>query len=620
MPQQKKKNGDLTVKNDKLSKQNIVLYFFGIIPVVWLGLLIAPCMDNGLVSLIQKFGTVMQNPFHIQLCEDSLKTVLIMLLIYGIAIGVYLSTDRNYRRREEHGSAKWGSAGSVNKKYADKKKDENKLLTQNVAIGLDGRKHRRNLNVLVCGGSGAGKTRFYAKPNIMNANTSFVVLDPKGELLRDTGNLLKEKGYEVKVLDLIDMEKSHCYNPFVYLHSDDDIQRLTTNLFKNTTPKGSQTQDPFWDQTAAMLLKALVCYLHYEAPPDEQNFPMVMEMIRAGDVKEDNEEYQSVLDELFERLEERNPEHIALKYYRAYHSGSAKTLKSIQISLVSRLEKFNLDSLAGITQTDEMELGNIGEKKTAVFAVIPDNDSSFNFIVGMLYTQLFQQLYYQADSIHGGRLPVHVHFVMDEFANVALPDEFDKLLSTMRSREISVSIIIQNLAQLKALFEKQWESIVGNCDEFLYLGGNEQSTHEYVSKLLGKETIDTNTYGRSRGRNGNYSTNYQLAGRELMTPDEVRMLDNKYALLFIRGERPIQDLKYDILHHPNVSLTTDGGAPAYKHGEDTRSIASMEFSFDPKLIKEAEKIGADNHDFILLSEEELEELLNEKEKRENEES
>ena len=620
MPQQKKKNGDLTVKNDKLSKQNIVLYFFGIIPVVWLGLLIAPCMDNGLVSLIQKFGTVMQNPFHIQLCEDSLKTVLILLLIYGIAIGVYLSTDRNYRRREEHGSAKWGSAGSVNKKYADKKKDENKLLTQNVAIGLDGRKHRRNLNVLVCGGSGAGKTRFYAKPNIMNANTSFVVLDPKGELLRDTGNLLKEKGYEVKVLDLIDMEKSHCYNPFVYLHSDDDIQRLTTNLFKNTTPKGSQTQDPFWDQTAAMLLKALVCYLHYEAPPDEQNFPMVMEMIRAGDVKEDNEEYQSVLDELFERLEERNPEHIALKYYRAYHSGSAKTLKSIQISLVSRLEKFNLDSLAGITQTDEMELGNIGEKKTAVFAVIPDNDSSFNFIVGMLYTQLFQQLYYQADSIHGGRLPVHVHFVMDEFANVALPDEFDKLLSTMRSREISVSIIIQNLAQLKALFEKQWESIVGNCDEFLYLGGNEQSTHEYVSKLLGKETIDTNTYGRSRGRNGNYSTNYQLAGRELMTPDEVRMLDNKYALLFIRGERPIQDLKYDILHHPHVSLTTDGGAPAYKHGEDTRSIASMEFSFDPKVIKEAEKIGADNHDFILLSEEELEELLNEKEKRENEES
>ena len=608
------------MRQDKFSKQNVILYLCGILPVVWLGLLIAPCLKDGLPGLVQQFGSVMQNPFQIQLCEDSVKTVLTLLLVYGIAIGVYLSTEHNYRRREEHGSAKWGAAGSVNKKYANKDKTENKLLTQNVAIGLDGRKHRRNLNVLVCGGSGAGKTRFYAKPNIMNANTSFVVLDPKGELLRDTGHLLEEKGYEIKVLDLIDMEKSHCYNPFVYLHSDDDIQRLTTNLFKNTTPKGSQTQDPFWDQTAAMLLKALVCYLHYEAPPDEQNFSMVMEMIRAGDVKEDNEEYQSVLDELFERLEERNPEHIALKYYRAYHSGSAKTLKSIQISLVSRLEKFNLDSLAGITQCDEMDLGQIGEKKTAVFAVIPDNDSSFNFIVGMLYTQLFQQLYYQADSVHGGRLPVHVHFVMDEFANVALPDEFDKLLSTMRSREISVSIIIQNLAQLKALFEKQWESIVGNCDEFLYLGGNEQSTHEYVSKLLGKETIDTNTYGRSRGRNGSYSTNYQLAGRELMTPDEVRMLDNQYALLFIRGERPIRDLKYDILHHPNVALTTDGSAPAYTHGEDTRSIASMAFSFDKKAVKNAEKLEAEKHEFLLYSEEELEELLDEKEKKDNEEA
>ena len=608
------------MRHDKFSKQNILLYCLGTIPVIWLALLIAPFMEDGLPGLIKNFGAAMSRPFYITLCGNSLKTILVLLLCYGLAIGIYLSTQRNYRRREEHGSAQWGSPAQVNRKYADKVPTRNKILTQNVSVGLDGRRHRRNLNTLVCGGSGAGKTRFFAKPNLCQANSSYVVLDPKGELLRDTGNLLSSKGYDIKVLDLINMEKSHCYNPFVYISSDDDIQRLTTNLFKNTTPKGSQTQDPFWDQTAAMLLKALVCYLHYEAPPDEQNFSMVMEMIRAGDVKEDNEEYQSVLDELFERLEERNPEHIALKYYRAYHSGSAKTLKSIQISLVSRLEKFNLDSLAGITQYDEMDLGQIGEKRTAVFAVIPDNDSSFNFIVGMLYTQLFQQLYYQADSVHGGRLPVHVHFVMDEFANVALPDEFDKLLSTMRSREISVSIIIQNLAQLKALFEKQWESIVGNCDEFLYLGGNEQSTHEYVSKLLGKETIDTNTYGRSRGRNGSYSTNYQLAGRELMTPDEVRMLDNRYALLFIRGERPIRDLKYDILHHPNVALTTDGSAPAYTHGEDTRSIASMAFSFDKKAVKNAATMEAEKHEFLLYSEEELEELLDKKEKKDHEES
>ena len=598
------------MRRDKFSKQNIILYCCGCIFVIWLALLIAPCMKDGVVGLIENFGAVMENPFRIQLCEDSFRTVLILLLIYGVAIAVYLSTDRNYRRREEHGSAKWGTPSQVNRKYANPVKTENKLLTQNVALGLDGRKHRRNLNVLVCGGSGSGKTRFYAKPNIMNANTSFVVLDPKGELLRDTGALLKNKGYEVKVIDLIDMSKSHCYNPFVYLRDDNDIQRLVTNLFKNTTPKGAQSQDPFWDQAATMLLLALVFYLHYEAPPEEQNFPMVMEMIRAGEVKEDNEDYRSTLDILFERLESRNPDHIALKYYRGYHSGSGKTLKSIQITPISRLEKFNLESLASITQTDELELAKLGERKTAVFAVIPDNDSSFNFIVGMLYTQLFQQLYYQADVVHGGRLPVHVHFVMDEFANVALPDEFDKLLATMRSREISVSIIIQNLAQLKALFEKQWESIVGNCDEFLYLGGNEQSTHEYVSKLLGKETIDTNTYGQSRGRNGSYSTNWQISGRELLDSAEVRMLDNQYALLFIRGERPVEDFKYDILKHPNVKLSTDGGAEPYRHGEDLISFATLELDEGALKRAMAEPVGED--EYLFFCEEELEELLKRK--------
>ena len=606
------------MRQDKFSKQNIILYLCGVIPVIWMGLLIAPCMGNGMAGLIQDFSSVMEHPFHIRLCGDSLRTVLILLLAYGLAIGIYLANDRNYRRREEHGSAKWGVPGQVNKRYAEKDITENKLLTQNVAIGLDGRKHRRNLNILACGGTGSGKTRFFAKPNVMNAKSSYVILDPKGEILRDTGNLLKEKGYEIRVLDLINMEKSHCYNPFLYLRNDNDIQRLVTNLFKNTTPKGSQSQDPFWDQAATMLLLALVFYLHYEAPPEEQNFPMVMEMIRAGEVKEDDENYKSTLDLLFERLEMRNPEHIALKYYRGYHSGSGKTLKSIQITLISRLEKFNLESLASITQTDEMELWNLGEQRTAIFAVIPDNDSSFNFLVGMLYTQMFQQLYYQADIVHGGRLPVHVHFVMDEFANVALPDEFDKLLSTMRSREISVSIIIQNLAQLKALFEKQWESIVGNCDEFLYLGGNEQSTHEYVSKLLGKETIDTNTYGQSRGRNGSYSTNWQISGRELLDASEVRMLDNKYALLFIRGERPIKDFKYDILKHPNLKLTTDGGAKPYRHGQDLISIAS--FGINEKLIKEADAVPVGEDEYIFLSEDELEELLRrKKEEKKNEE-
>lgn len=606
------------MREDKFSRANIILYLLGLLPTVWLGLLVAPALRSGLPNLIRNLAVVFSNPFHIVWCEDSVKAVLIFICAYAMGIGIYLSTARNYRRREEHGSAHWGNAGQVNKKYENKTEPEkNKILTQKTKIGLDGRKHRRNLNVLVCGGSGAGKTRFYAKPNIMQANTSFVILDPKGENVRDTGSLLKAKGYDIKVLDLINMDKSYCYNPFVYLHSDNDIQKLVTNIFKNTTPKGSQSQDPFWDQAAMMLLLALVFYLHYEAPPEEQNFPMVMEMIRSGEVKEDDDGFMSPLDRLFARLAERSPDHIALKYYRNYRSGSGKTLKSIQITLVARLEKFNLDSLANLTQLDEMELDRLGEEKIAIYAVIPDNDSSYNFIVGMLYTQLFQQLYYSADVKHGGRLPVHVHCVMDEFANVALPDEFDKLLSTMRSREISVSIIIQNLAQLKKLFEKEWESIVGNCDEFLYLGGNEQSTHEYVSKLLGKETIDMNTYGQSKGRNGNYSTNWQITGRELMTPDEVRMMDNKYALLFIRGERPIMDLKYDILKHPNIKLSADGGAEPYEHARPNYSIGSI--SFDSSVLKmEPFELTDEVGDFAILTEEEIEEILkNEKLEEEN---
>ena len=585
----------------------------GLIPVIWFALRIAPGIESGILSYLP---IAMKTPLHIEWCDYSLKSILIAVLAYLIAVGVFFSSKGNYRRGEEHGSAKWGVAKTVNRKYSDKDCMSNKVLTKNVSIGLNGWEHRRNLNVLVCGGSGAGKTRFYAKPNIMNANTSFVILDPKGELLRDTGNLLKKKGYEIKVIDLINMEKSHCYNPFVYLRNDNDIQRLVVNLFKNTTPKGSQTNDPFWDQAAMMLLLALIFYLHYEAPENEQNFSMVMEMIRAGEIYEDSDEYRSPLDELFDRLEQRAPEHVALKYYRSYRSGSAKTLKSIQISLIARLEKFNLDSLAGITQTDEMELWRLGEKKTAVFAVIPDNDSSFNFIIGMLYTQLFQQLYYQADVVHGGRLPIHVHFVMDEFANVALPDEFDKLLSTMRSREISVSIIIQNFAQLRALFDKQWESIAGNCDEFLYLGGNEQTTHEYVSKLLGRETIDTNSYGQSKGRGGSYTTNRQKSGRELMTPDEVRMLDNCYALLFIRGECPIKDLKYDILKHPNVAFTADGNGESYQHGEDTMSISTL--ILDHALWEHAEIVDIDLENYLILTNEELEKMISNWEEIKNE--
>ena len=583
-----------------------ILSLIGIIPVVWLGLLIAPSVKGGLPEILTSLMNAMNAPFHIELCEDSVKAVLVLLLCYGMGVGIYFSTRRNYRRREEHGSAKWGTASAVNKKYAQQPKSENKLLTQNVAIGLNAKKHRRNLNTLVIGGSGAGKTRFFCKPNLMQCcRNSYFVLDPKGEIVRDVGELLSQKGYEVRVLDLISMEKSHCYNPFVYLQSDNDIQRLVTNLFKATTPKGSQSNDPFWDTSASMLLSALVYYLHYEAPEDEQNFAMVMEMLRAGAIENEEDSRPTPLDYLFADLEMDRPDHIALKYYRSYHAGSAKTLKSIQITLAARLEKFNLESLASLTCTDELDLATMGEKKVALFAIIPDNDSSFNFLVSILYTQLFQQLFYSADHIHGGALPVPVHFLMDEFANVSLPDDFDKILSVMRSRGVSVSIILQNLAQLKALFEKQWESIVGNCDEFLYLGGNEQSTHKYVSELLGKSTIDTNTYGKSSGRSGNYSTNYQISGRELLTPDEVRMLDNQYAILFIRGERPVLDFKYDILKHPNVALTADGKAGVYQHGAVRSDIATIEVTYlDPKTLPDTE---VPETDYVLLSDEDFDE-------------
>ena len=584
----------------------VILSLIGIIPVVWLGLLIAPSVKGGLPEILTSLMNAMNDPFHIELCEDSVKAVLVLLLCYGMGVGIYFSTRKNYRRREEHGSAKWGSASAVNKKYAQQPKSENKLLTQNVAIGLNAKKHRRNLNTLVIGGSGAGKTRFFCKPNLMQCcRNSYFVLDPKGEIVRDVGELLSQKEYEVRVLDLISMEKSHCYNPFVYLQSDNDIQRLVTNLFKATTPKGSQSNDPFWDTSASMLLSALVYYLHYEAPEDEQNFAMVMEMLRAGAIENEEDSRPTPLDYLFADLEMDRPDHIALKYYRSYHAGSAKTLKSIQITLAARLEKFNLESLAALTCTDELDLASMGEKKVALFAIIPDNDSSFNFLVSILYTQLFQQLFFSADHIHGGALPIPVHFLMDEFANVSLPDDFDKILSVMRSRGVSVSIILQNLAQLKALFEKQWESIVGNCDEFLYLGGNEQSTHKYVSELLGKSTIDTNTYGKSSGRSGNYSTNYQISGRELLTPDEVRMLDNQYAILFIRGERPVLDFKYDILKHPNVALTADGKAGVYQHGAVRSDIATIEVTYlDPKTLPDTE---VPETDYVLLSDEDFDE-------------
>lgn len=484
---------------------------------------------------------------------------------YGIIVLTVTSSRKNTRRGEEHGSAKWGDVFQITKRYWEKNPVQNLILTQHFRMGLDGRKHKRNLNVLVIGGSGAGKSRSYAIPNTMQGNCSFVLTDPKGEILRKTGGLLEKLGYEVRVFDLLNPDASFCYNPFSYVQDDKDVLRLISNLIRNTTPKGSSNSDPFWEKSETALLQALMLYLLHEAPEEEQNFSMIMEMLSAADVREEDEDYESPLDILFARLEMRSPEHIAVRQYQVYKQAAGKTAKSILVSVGVRLAAFNLNQIRSLTCMDELDLASIGERKVALFCCIPDADSSLNYLVGMIYSQLFQTLCYLADRKYGGRLPVHVHCIMDEFPNVALPDEFDKILATMRSREISVSIIIQNMAQLKALFKDSWESLVGNCDTLLYLGGNEKETHKYISELMGKETLDTRTYGQSKGRSGSFSINDQQTGRELLTPDEVRLLDNRKALLFVRGERPILDGKFDLTRHPNIRLTEDGGAVPYDY-------------------------------------------------------
>ena len=556
--------------------------------VIWLALMVAGCYEEDikLFELLDRLTIAMNNPTHITLNEYSLKAVLIFLFLYAMGIGVYFSSKENRRPGEEHGSARWGNVKSVVRRYMDKDSYKNIILSQNMRLGLNAKKHRRNLNVLVVGGSGAGKTRFYAKPNLMQCNTSFIVADPKGEMLRSIAPLLIENGYDIKVFNLIEPENSDGYNPFVYIRKDEDVIKLISNLIQNTTPKNAQQNDPFWEKSEIALDSALMLYLLHEAPPEEQTFEMLMFLIENAATVEDEDEsgYQSPVDILFQGLEDEKPEHIAVRQYKIFKQASGKTAKSILISAAVRLAAFNLPEIAKMTSYDNLDIGTLGERKRAIFCVIPDNDNSFNYLVGMLYTQAFQALYFNADNNHGGELPIPVHIVMDEFANVALPDNFERILATMRSRRISVSIIIQNMAQLKALFKDSWENITGNCDTLLYLGGNEQSTHEYISKMLGKETIDTRTRGITKGQHGSSNTNYQNAGRELLTLDEVRLLDNSNALIFIRGERPLIDKKFDILSHPNIAKIADGKAVPYKHSKSEKYLQNdLSFTINEDL-------------------------------------
>ena len=552
-----------------IRKSNDTLfYLIGIIPVVWLALLLAQSLGGGLPELLRNLTSALEQPTNIVWTDKSLPTILICLAAYGMAVLLYRTNQGRTRDGEEHGSAAWATPASVNAQFAQK---DSIPLTQHVRLGLDTHKHRRSLNVLVIGGSGASKTRSFVLPNILTANTNYVITDPKSEVLLATGGYLKEQGYDVRVLNLVNLEQSDGYNPFRYLRDEKDVLKLVNNLIQSTTPKGSHESDPFWTKAETALLQAIILMLFQEAPEYEQNFSMVMRVLEYAEVREEDEGHVSPLDLLFESIERRKPDSVAVRQYKVFKLAAGKTAKSILVSTAVRLAPFNLPQIQALTDHDDMDLYTLGEKKVALYAVIPDNDNTFNFLVSLLYAQAFQALYYSADQIHHGPLPRHVRFVLDEFAAMPLPG-FTRELATMRSRSISASVIIQNMAQIKELYKDSWETIPGNCDTILYLGGNESSTHKYVSEMLGKATIDTKTHGQTKGKSGSYSTNFQMSGRELLTPDEVRKLDNRYALLFIRGASPVMDEKYDLMHHPAISHSSLGGAAPYIHHGSKPSI------------------------------------------------
>ena len=545
-----------------IRKSNDTLfYLFGTIPVIWLALLLAQSLDGGLPELLRNLTSALEQPTNIVWTDKSLPTILICLAAYGMAVLLYRTNQGRTRDGEEHGSAAWATPASVNAQFAQK---DSIPLTQHVRLGLNTHKHRRSLNVLVIGGSGAAKTRSFVLPNILTANTNYVITDPKSEVLLATGGYLKEQGYDVRVLNLVNLEQSDGYNPFRYLRDEKDVLKLVNNLIQSTTPKGSHESDPFWTKAETALLQAIILMLFQEAPEYEQNFSMVMRVLEYAEVREEDEGHVSPLDLLFESIERRKPDSVAVRQYKVFKLAAGKTAKSILVSTAVRLAPFNLPQIQALTEHDDMDLYTLGEKKVALYAVIPDNDNTFNFLVSLLYAQAFQALYYSADQIHHGPLPRHVRFVLDEFAAMPLPG-FTRELATMRSRSISASVIIQNMAQIKELYKDSWETIPGNCDTILYLGGNESSTHKYVSEMLGKATIDTKTHGQTKGKSGSYSTNFQMSGRELLTPDEVRKLDNRYALLFLRGASPVMDEKYDLMHHPAISHSSLGGAAPYIH-------------------------------------------------------
>lgn len=584
------------------------------VPVIWLGLIGGSCAAPGrtLIDWINAFGTAIEKPWHFSFNQYSLKAILIALATYVLFIVLYQDSQRKRRPGEEYGTAEWGTAEQIDSKYryhdtfVDRIKkmfrsirsffalcaefftgkltkeerqrrkeqeelavhiDQNIPLTMHTRIGLDVFRHQRNLNMMVIGGSGTGKSRSVSKPEIAQANCSYIICDPKGELLRDCAEFLLHEGYDIKVFNLKEGHRrcGNMYNPFHYLRSEADCVQLVTLLFRATTPKGTHSSDPFWERAEETLITALVLYLYLEGEPEDKNFATIMFLLRNAQASEEDESARNPVDELFMEVEaEKGAGHIAVQYWQAYKLAAGKTAKSILIMASSRLKHFMLSEIADMTMEDEMDLASLGERKRAIFICTPVNDTSFNYLVSMMYMQAFQQLYDRAEQKYGGRLPHHVRFIMDEFYNTPPPDRFDNVLSTCRSYNLSCAVILQDIGQIKTMFEKEWESLIAQCDQFLYLGGNDTATYKYVSERLGKETIFSKTTSLSRGTHGSSSQNDQKVGTDLMTPDAIGKMDNQYSILFVRGERPIFDEKYVLQKHPNVKwLAGDGNAKKY---------------------------------------------------------
>ena len=501
------------------------------------------------------FASLAPSLHLVDLCVGAAGAVLIRLVVYSKQ-----KNAKKYRKGMEYGTARWGTAADI-KPFIDPVFDNNVLLTATERLMMSNRpkdpKNARNKNILVIGGSGSGKTRFFCKPNIMQLHSSYVITDPKGSLICEVGQLLQRAKYRIAVLNTINFSKSMHYNPFAYLRTEKDILKLVNTIIVNTKGEGAQSTEDFWVKAERLYYTALIGYIHYEAPEEEKNFITLLDLINASEAREDDETYQSPVDLLFSQLEEREPDHFAVKQYRKFKMAAGKTLKSILISCGARLAPFDIKELRDLMEYDELELDTLGDQKTALFVILSDTDSTFNFVAALMYSQLFNLLCDKADDFYGGRLPVHVRLILDEFANIGQIPNFDKLIATIRSREISASIILQSQSQLKTIYKDAADTIVGNCDSTLFLGGKEKSTLKEISELLGKETIDLYNQSENRGSQVSHGLSYQKLGKELMTQDELAVMDGGKCIFMLRGVRPFLSDKYDLTRHPNYRYTAD---------------------------------------------------------------